>query len=161
MSTTIERGNANSTQVLFSSPRNNADTHKSLMQTSGCQLLVGDRKRIANQVAEFVKFRDMEDFDFWFQPAEAEPFPSTKSYDEAADETVLILQTSGSTGPSKLVPYRHSTIAVCDSSQELPKIPGREIRTQFIFERGSRLFSVFPPFHVRRFVASEHGKTEN
>lgn len=114
-----------------------------------CELLIGDRKRLDEKMLQSIPFKDMEGFDFWFDPKPEKPFPFGKSLDEALQDTVLILHTSGSSGkPLKAVPVKHATYAVVDSMQELPNVNGRKTRPQVLYEPGTRLFSTFPAFHV-------------
>ncbi|KAF2104323.1 acetyl-CoA synthetase-like protein [Rhizodiscina lignyota] len=135
-------------KALFSSPRNSMEAHVSLMEATGCRVLSGDPKRIpVHLFPKSISFVEMPPLEHWLDLSDAPQYPFNKTFDEVADETVVFIHTSGSTGLPKALPIKHSTFAVVDSYQQLPSLPGRRALIQTWGKRGARLFSALPPFH--------------
>jgi thioester reductase-like protein/acyl carrier protein len=75
-----------------------------------------------------------------------ERYPSpTKSFEDAINDSFLILHTSGSTGFPKPVEVSHGLIATIDAQQSLREIDGRRVTTSFWANK--MVYSALPPFH--------------
>ncbi|KAI0007306.1 acetyl-CoA synthetase-like protein [Xylariaceae sp. FL0662B] len=70
-----------------------------------------------------------------------DPYAFSKTFDEARNEPAAVLQSSGSTGPPKLITMTH-------------EIPGRKKRgwTIWTFDGEARVYNVFPFFHLGGFL---------
>ncbi|MCJ1251187.1 hypothetical protein MMC30_008418 [Trapelia coarctata] len=69
---------------------------------------------------------------------------------------ILVLHSSGSTGPPRPIEMNHKTFAVADNDRFLPTIPGRKNQNYALYNfssSGGRYFSAFPPFHLGGFVS--------
>jgi acyl-CoA synthetase (AMP-forming)/AMP-acid ligase II len=86
--------------------------------------------------------------DFWIQSGAVPEYPFSKTYKDLAEETFIILHTSGSTGLPKPIPIKHNLWMVQDNFNDVPKAAGREIWLDR-WTPGLRSFLAFPPFHVR------------
>ena len=85
---------------------------------------------------------------------EAPVVPYQPEFDEAVDDPIVVLQSSGSTGLPKPVVMTHGTFAVMDNDRNFPTVPGRKNHdiTLFDFDGAeSRIYEPFPPFHVGGF----------
>lgn len=76
-----------------------------------------------------------------------------KEYDACKWDPVLILHSSGSTGPPKPIVMNHATFAVGDNDRNLPTIPGRlnQNCSLWDFPQQETFFSPFPAFHLAGF----------
>ncbi|KAI1437361.1 acetyl-CoA synthetase-like protein [Xylaria sp. CBS 124048] len=149
-------------KLLVPSPRNPPATTISLLgQTKSTKML------FTSEVAPIVKpihalspaldarvipsFREMMES----SPA---PYPFTKTFEEARDDPIVVLTSSGSTGLPKPIVMTHGTFAAVDNQKNLPKIPGRQQTdsTQFDFENTfdgeARVYMTFPFFHLGGFL---------
>lgn len=76
-----------------------------------------------------------------------------KEYDAAKWDPILVLHSSGSTGPQKPIVMNHATFAVGDNDRNLPTIPGRLNQNWSLwgFLEEETFFSPFPAFHLAGF----------
>ncbi|KAI8966246.1 acetyl-CoA synthetase-like protein [Daldinia sp. FL1419] len=81
-------------------------------------------------------------------------YPYEKSFDEARNEPIVVLHSSGSTGLPKPIIMTHGSLAVLDNEKNLPSLPGRKKRdwTMWTWEGEGRLYSAFPFFHLGGFL---------
>jgi acyl-CoA synthetase (AMP-forming)/AMP-acid ligase II len=133
-------------QALFSSPRNSVEAHLSLMEKSGCSILVGDSKRIPKAVLETKTFVEMKPLSHWLDASDVPPFRCEKTYGEAANDILLYLHSSGSTGLPKLIQLPHSWFAAQDAYSLIPREAGRKTIPDHM--AGARFFLAAPFFHV-------------
>ena len=117
------------------------------MSNSSCEVLIGDRARIPNEVLEFSKrFIEMPDLDHWLDPTTVPAFPFNKTYDDIFDEVFLILHTTGSTGLPKPIATTHGFWAAIECLRSLECLPGRKTPIQIL--PGRAILLAFPLFHV-------------
>ena len=76
-------------------------------------------------------------------------------FEQAKNDPILILHSSGSTGLPKPITMTNGTFAVLDSERKLPTTPGRSNRDFSIwdFPGGGKFFTVFPYFHLAGFLS--------
>lgn len=76
-----------------------------------------------------------------------------KQYDAVKWNPILVLHSSGSTGPPKPIVMNHATFAVGDNDRNLPRIPGRTNQNWSLwdFPQQETFFSPFPAFHLAGF----------
>ncbi|KAI0490870.1 acetyl-CoA synthetase-like protein [Xylaria cf. heliscus] len=144
-------------KLLVPSPRNPPSTILSLMKQTSCHrllyaaeihpivkpLLVED----TIQAKEIPSFNDMLN-------STPDYFPYDKVFDEASNEPILVLHSSGSTGPPKPIIITHASFAVLDNEKNYPEVPGRKRMDWSIYNlKGEgRTFTVFPFFHLGGFL---------
>ncbi|KUI63880.1 Linear gramicidin synthase subunit D [Cytospora mali] len=85
--------------------------------------------------------------------ADTQHYPYDKHYDAVRWDPILILPSSGSTGPPKPIVMNHATFAVGDNDRNLPRIPGRVNQNWSLwnFPQEETFFSPFPAFHLAGF----------
>lgn len=76
-----------------------------------------------------------------------------KKYDAVKWDPILVLHSSGSTGPPKPIVMNHATFAVGDNDRNLPTVPGRVNQNWSLwdFPQQETFFSPFPAFHLAGF----------
>lgn len=118
------------------------------MRATGCDILIGDKTRIWPAVLEYAKtFVEMRSLDYWLDGAEVPSYPSDRIFNKAADQSSVILHTTGTTGVPKPISMKNSFWAQLENVIHLEGLPGRTILPQF--EPGSRrIFIGFPLFHA-------------
>ncbi|KAJ5569820.1 uncharacterized protein N7459_009250 [Penicillium hispanicum] len=78
------------------------------------------------------------------------PYRFNVSWSDIKDEKCLILHSSGSTGPPKVVYLTHATFSCTDNDPKVPVPKGRRAQNtkQFHFDPPGRYYSCFPPYHL-------------
>ncbi|KAK8128911.1 acetyl-CoA synthetase-like protein [Apiospora sp. TS-2023a] len=137
-------------QVLFSSHMNSPELHISLIEQCDCRAMLLSRGVFAGDILEerpmpTVEIPELDDL--LDLTVLAEPFPYTKTYDEAELDPFVICQTSGTTGAPRPITFRHSTMSTLDMQSELPDVDGRK---HMVWQRGvgTRFLMVASPFHA-------------
>ena len=97
------------------------------------------------RVLELPKIDELLNADF------VEPFPYTKSFDEATREPFCLLHTSGSTGLPKPISWSHGLIGTMEAVRLLPPSDGDDGLVPWTsqWNEGDRIYSSFPMSHVR------------
>lgn len=101
-------------KVLFSSHLNSLELHLALIKQCACKAMLLSRGVYAGDILEELPMPTVEipELDDLLDLAvKAEPFPYTKSYDEAELDPFVICQTSGTTGAPRPITFRHSTMS--------------------------------------------------
>ncbi|KAK8119834.1 thioester reductase domain-containing protein [Apiospora kogelbergensis] len=137
-------------KVLFSSHLNSLELHLALIKQCACKAMLLSRGVYAGDILEELPMPTVEipELDDLLDLAvKAEPFPYTKSYDEAELDPFVICQTSGTTGAPRPITFRHSTMSTLDMQTELPDVEGRK---HMVWQRGvgTRFLMVASPFHA-------------
>ena len=57
---------------------------------------------------------------------EAPDYPFEKAFDEALNDPILIIHSSGTTGDPKTITMSHGTVSVTDNDRFIPCPPGRK-----------------------------------
>ncbi|RMZ77957.1 hypothetical protein DV738_g4111, partial [Chaetothyriales sp. CBS 135597] len=78
-----------------------------------------------------------------------EPFPYTKTFEEAINDPFCFLHTSGTTGVPKPIPWSHGLIGTMDAVRLLPPVKGDEGLAPWTadWKEGDRIYSSFPMSH--------------
>ncbi|KAL8788903.1 MAG: hypothetical protein Q9213_001426 [Squamulea squamosa] len=89
----------------------------------------------------------MPEIDWFLKQVDAdfEPYPYSKSFEEAKLEPLVAFHSSGSTGPPKLIVSAHGNFAAQDAFQLIPSQGGQPVNIHYL--RGRRMFCPFPLFH--------------
>ncbi|XDG08472.1 hypothetical protein ABKA04_008087 [Annulohypoxylon sp. FPYF3050] len=145
-------------KLLLLSPRNPASTNSVLMGRTTCSKLL-----YPTEASPIIKpLVDLEpSFDYYAIPSFADMVNSTpekyiyhKKFDEAINDPLLVLHSSGSTGLPKPITMTNGSFAVLDYERTLPATAGRKKMDHSIwnFEGEARVYSVFPFFHLGGFL---------
>ncbi|KAI0449144.1 acetyl-CoA synthetase-like protein [Xylaria acuta] len=146
-------------KLLVPSPRNPPTTNLSLIHQTTCTKLVH-----TVEVAPLVKPLISADSELrtevlpsFDQMLESSPSPYLyeKAFDNAENEPILVLHSSGSTGLPKPIIMTHGSFAVMDNEKNLAEIPGRKRRdwSMWNFNGEARVYTIFPFFHLGGFMA--------
>ena len=77
------------------------------------------------------------------------------SFEEARDDPVVVLHSSGSTGIPKPITMTHGSFSINDNDRNFPTIPGRKNHDLTVWDMehaNPRLYEPFPPFHLAGFL---------
>lgn len=135
--------------MLFTSPRYSALAQVNLLRllNSNTMLVPAVRPPVTNmilqayemQVYQIPELKELLDQDHPHYPYE-------KSFEEARNEPLVALHTSGTTGLPKPIIWTHDWAASFAAERYLAPPPGFESLDKLML--GVRLFSLMPPFHV-------------
>ncbi|KIX95422.1 uncharacterized protein Z520_08939 [Fonsecaea multimorphosa CBS 102226] len=141
-------------QVLFSSHINSLAAHLNLLQLCDCHLFLSAE---GVDVADILAARSMNhaicpELNELLDPSPADKYQMRKTFDQAAQDTFLILHSSGTTGLPKPIRITHAQMAANDQITHLPEEcqcggPGFR-RLNPINITAGRLIVPFAPFHV-------------
>ncbi|CAG8970858.1 hypothetical protein HYALB_00000836 [Hymenoscyphus albidus] len=141
-------------KVLFPSSRNPTHQNVSLLKQTGCNKIFhsSEMEGIVRELQkamdhDILETFDLGSFDKWVE-AYVEPYPFTKTIEEARFDPILVLHSSGSTGAPKPITQTHQYFANVD--RPLPQIPGRQTAGEILwnYEGGGYFLCPFPPFHL-------------
>ncbi|KAF3009254.1 putative secondary metabolism biosynthetic enzyme [Neopestalotiopsis sp. 37M] len=146
-------------KALLASPRNPPASNLSLMEQTGSSKLLYSTE-LAPLITPFRAIAPpsfhVEAIPSFLEMLESNPehYPYEKVFDEARDDPILVLHSSGSTGPPKPIVYTHGSFAAHDMQHLLPAPAGRRKRDVSIFEFKDevRIYVIFPLFHLGGFV---------
>ena len=85
---------------------------------------------------------------FLAKGGEVKQYIFTKTFDEAKNDPLAVIHTSGSTGLPKPVVLKHGWFAAMDAQIDMPPMANGE-RAQWLQSYDRILFAPLPPFHVR------------
>lgn len=147
--------------MLFPSPRNPPSTNVSLLEQTGCSIVI-----FATEVAPIVK--QLEGIKSGLRTLTSPPFQEMletehkqftyekRSFEEARDNPIVVLHSSGSTGIPKPINMTYGPFSMLDNERNLPGVPGRRNRDFSIwdFPGGGRFYHIFPYFHLAGFLSN-------
>ncbi|KAH7034609.1 uncharacterized protein B0I36DRAFT_381511 [Microdochium trichocladiopsis] len=144
--------------LLLPSPRNPSTVNVSLMaQTESTKLLhAAEVAPIVQQLQSLqpqLSATTVPTFDDMLN-TNPEHVVFAKTFEQAWNDPVVILHSSGSTGLPKPITMTHGSLAVLDNEHNLPEVPGRRNRdwSMWTFDGEARVYTVFPFFHLAGFV---------
>ncbi|KAJ5644413.1 NRPS-like enzyme [Penicillium longicatenatum] len=135
--------------MFLTSPRNSAVAHQSLLKKLGCTTLICPTPRPApvNVILNACSLNVLEVLSVdELMSTQYPDFPFSKTWPDAATETLVVLHTSGSTGIPKPIFWTHDTACKHMEMVVLPPPHGYESQDHWNF--GKRMYLVPPPFHA-------------
>ncbi|KAI1185029.1 transferase family protein [Nemania serpens] len=141
--------------VLNMSPKNSTEGTLAVLEATKCNIWVsaGDAAPIplVNDVLQKrpMKALQLASLDDLLDAASVEPFPYTKTFEEAMNEPFCFLHTSGTTGVPKPIPWSHGLIGTMDAVRLLPPVDGDGGLLPWTadWKAGDTIYSAFPMSH--------------
>ncbi|PVH91878.1 NRPS-like enzyme [Periconia macrospinosa] len=146
-------------KVLLPSLRNSPWMNASLLEQTKCShlLYAPEVETLVRPLIDHrrdLQLHPIQSLETLVQP-NTPHYPYEKSYEEAKGDPILILHSSGSTGPPRPIYMNHATFAVGDNDRNLPTVPGRVNQNWSLWEFPGKqreyFFSPFPAFHLAGF----------
>jgi len=135
--------------MLFNSPRNSLEGHLGVIDAADCKIwCIASEKNV--QVEQILSKRAMRimflpSLDSLLHEIPVDPYPFTKSFEEAKNDPILVLHTSGSTGLPKPIFVVQWLMSTIDAYNTLPGMEGKQM--QLAAWKKMKFLSTFPPFH--------------
>lgn len=137
--------------MFFTSPRNNTTASLDLLNQADCGifLMPADAPLYSNLLLSVLMERPMQTLDlpdlayFLDVDSQMEPFPWTRTFEDAKHDPLAVFHTSASTGTPKLITMNHGAVAALDAFASLED---RKIQTDAY--KGKRTRLLFPMFHA-------------
>ncbi|KAK1493730.1 thioester reductase domain-containing protein [Colletotrichum cuscutae] len=138
-------------KALLISPRNSFEGQMNLFEKTDCHIICFDSS-FKDVIQPLLEERPMDavmvsSADAWLSDDEVPHFPYNKTYEEAENDPVVVLHTSGSTGLPKPIVARVGMMSVADAFHNVPDFMGSENCVKSIMH-GTRLFLPMPLFHA-------------
>ncbi|PYI03572.1 acetyl-CoA synthetase-like protein [Aspergillus sclerotiicarbonarius CBS 121057] len=141
--------------ALFLSPKNNTEGALAVLEATKCNLWVNACEISPSLlVKEVLQKRPMTLLqlpllDELLDAMSTEPFPYTKTFDEAINEPFCLLHTSGTTGVPKPIPWSHGLIGTMDAVRLLPPVGSHDHLPPWTadWKPGDTIYSSFPMSH--------------
>lgn len=144
---------------MFLSPKNNIEGALAVLEATRCSIWVNAGEvspvPLVNEVLQKrpMTVLQLPLLDELLGATSTEPFPYTKTFDEAIDDPFCFLHTSGTTGVPKPIPWSHGLIGTMDAVRLLPPVEGNDLLPWTSdWESGNRIYSSFPMSHVRNLL---------
>ena len=138
-----------SIKMVFPSPHYSASGALRLLQDLDCEALLATKERppIVSQVLRLQQYRELEvpTIEHILGDNSAR-YPYEKTFEQAHNEPLVVLHTSGTTGHPKPVIWTHDWAASFLRLRTWDPPPGYVLQDDLI--QGKRLFSFFPPWAV-------------
>ena len=125
-------------KLLALSPRNSAWMNGSLLEQLQCvKVLVpcgtdAIRSKLPKETTG-VSLVEVPSFGELMGHKPSKRYAFEKTWDEAKWDPVLVLHSSGSTGPPKPIVLNHGAFSSLDNERNLPPVPGRKIQSTALF----------------------------
>lgn len=148
-------------KMLFTSPRYSVEAQVGLMKTLDCNAMLTSSvvtplsalvQKIAEEHGSCQVLQVPELGTFLDETNIHQPFPYSKTYEEAHDEPVVVLHTSGTTGFPKPIVLTHGWASSFAHQRYLEPPEGYERLEILIVAR--RVLSMMPPFHASNVFAT-------
>lgn len=135
--------------MLLVTPRNSIPAYTNLFKITGCEVMIAAEPRLSavDEILAVHRIRVIR------APSIEEllttryhHYAFAKTFDEARDEPLVVMHTSGTTALPKPIVYTHDYAACCNRITQLDPPAGfKSIEKMF---QANRLFVMTPPFHV-------------
>lgn len=138
-------------KALFVSPWNSLEGQLSLFEKTNCGHIWYAQSSEAI-VQPWIEKRPMQTnivaaAEEWLSTT-SEPYPYTRTFEQARFEPLAVLHTSGSTGIPKPIVVRQGSVAIADGFRNLPDYQGTQFMWKAWSSRAKRMFAPMPLFHA-------------
>ena len=138
-------------QLLFTSPRNSISGHLNLFDKTDCSTLLfsSSYKRIAESLlnARSLNSTQVPELDELLNEEPVPAYPYNKTFEEARQEPLVVLHTSGSTGLPKPIVLKHGLMATIDAHHLIKPLDSRDTRATTM-SKVDQIYVSMPPFHA-------------
>jgi acyl-CoA synthetase (AMP-forming)/AMP-acid ligase II len=136
-------------KILFPLPSNSKEGLLELIRATNCKFVIGGTPGRWNDILEAMPdiraLPIIPSFDDLLSQNSVKPYPYTKTYSEAKDEALHIIQTSGTTGTPKPIEYTHYMVTAFYRERDASH-PGNPAAT-FLYSN-HRVLNPLPPSWV-------------
>ncbi|CZR51448.1 related to NRPS-like enzyme [Phialocephala subalpina] len=142
-----------SKKILLPSVRNSSANNVFLLEETFCKtvLCTESQERVAKELQKHIDVEVLV-IPSWDEMLCSQPrsYAYTKSWDEARDDQIIVLHTSGSTGNPRPIPYTHAFLSFFDAIRTLPIVNGKKLHNVSTLELGHTdyFYMAFPLFHL-------------
>ncbi|KAL2821419.1 hypothetical protein BDW59DRAFT_109738 [Aspergillus cavernicola] len=137
-------------KAFLPSPRNSVIAQKDLLSRLDCRVLVTTDPEppfVSGLLREYpVRVVRIPSLDKLLESQDGPAYPYDKTFEEARNDPVLVLHTSGSTGFPKPMIYTNEFVLRIYKANSLPALEGTQ-RIDDLFLQGE-FFSFLPAFHI-------------
>ncbi|TVY16316.1 Non-canonical non-ribosomal peptide synthetase FUB8 [Lachnellula arida] len=136
-------------KMFFTSPRNSIPAHRHLFNSLGCQTMLTSSPAppVVNAIVGAHPLKVLEVPSVHDLLHKKYPhYPYNKTFEEAKDDPLLALHTSGTTGIPKALVWTHGWAAGFQMWSQMDPAEGFESRDRYY--QGNRLFPLLPAFHA-------------
>lgn len=137
-------------KLLLNSPRNTLDAHLSLFEETHCSTFLLPPNfplPVIKQIlaARHMRVLEVPELQYWLEDGVVEPYPYSKTFQEAKSDPFAVLHTSGSVGLPKPIVQTHGTHVPLDAYTALPSLGHQPVFPAMC--TGTRVYVTFPLFH--------------
>ncbi|KAK8119240.1 uncharacterized protein PG998_003866 [Apiospora kogelbergensis] len=137
--------------MVFTSPRNNLDGHLSILEETDCNVMLL-ASGVQAQVEPILAKRPMRtitvpDLGTFLDGSPVEPYPYTKTFEEARHDPCVVLHTTGSTGAPKPVVWKNGMLSTYEAWRTVPAVDGY-VPPQEVYQTARRVYTSLPMFHT-------------
>ncbi|UNI19370.1 hypothetical protein JDV02_005556 [Purpureocillium takamizusanense] len=138
-------------KMFYSSPRNHVDVQIALLEKLQCTVLFTPNDMSATTKAVLEKRPEMKKFilpelAYFLSEESMEPYPYSKTFEEARKDPYVVLHSSGSTGTPKLLIQKHGSAAAHDAFQLFSSLD--DVPFFVSSWKGKRVLTNFPWVHA-------------
>ncbi|TVY44409.1 Non-canonical non-ribosomal peptide synthetase [Lachnellula subtilissima] len=145
--------------ALLPSPRNSVENAVAVLESTKCNVIFYSAE-MASKVKTLKEARpEIRTFEIpkmeILTSTPAKAYPYTKTWEEAKNDRVLIMHTSGSSGTPKPIYMNNDYIAITDAAHMIPTVPGHPLAGPSSWGGpGFRYYMGLPLFHLAGFVCT-------
>ncbi|KAK7958648.1 thioester reductase domain-containing protein [Apiospora saccharicola] len=137
--------------MVYTSPRNNLDGHLNVLEKCECGVFLL-ASAVSAQVQPILAERPMRAFTVpeleWFlEESLVEPYPYTKTFEEARHDPCVVLHTTGSTGLPKPVVWKNAMLSTYEAWRTIPDVDGF-VPTIEVYQTARRVYTSLPMYHT-------------
>lgn len=113
-------------KMFYSSPRNRPDIQVALLEKLQCTILLtpedmSETTRVVLENRQMNKYI-LPNLDYFLSQKPVEPYPYSKTFEEARKDPYVVLHSSGSTGTPKILVLKQGSAAAHDAFQLFPSL---------------------------------------
>ncbi|KAK7997482.1 trna 2 -phosphotransferase 1 protein [Apiospora arundinis] len=138
-------------KMVFTSPRNNLEGHLNVLEKTDCtvMLLAGG---VLDRVQPILAKRPMRtltipDLGTFLDGSAVEPYPYTKTFEQARNDPCVVLHTTGSTGLPKPVVWKNAMLSTYEAWRTIPAVDGY-VTPPEVYQTARRVYTSLPMFHT-------------